>query len=199
MYATEDTHSQRSPVQTSSANGYVPATTDHNVPRDVSTLGALGVSDNDIPDSAFESTRQAPKRDRSTGTLSQSSRVNSRSSMHSINGQSTLKANTVGSSSIGSITGLLNNIRSIGQGSASHKSTTSQLKEPVGGGQKQYPLSQRFYKMERRIGEGASATVRCFSRPLMRFQYEMSPARFSSGVVYGIVMRMAVSNVVYVL
>lgn len=119
-----------------------------------STLAEL--ASKDIPNSAseaFDAAPRPPKRERSGNGINQASRSSSQSSLPPNNGQPPLRTNTQGSSSFGSITGIFNNIRTLGQGSP------SQQKEAIGGGQKQYPLSQRFYKMEQRIGEGASATV----------------------------------------
>lgn len=62
-----------------------------------------------------------------------------------------LRKTNTGSSSNSSFPGLLKSIRTWG--------TASTRAEVVGGGQKQYPLSSRFYTLDATIGKGASATV----------------------------------------
>lgn len=153
---TDDTHSQLSSVQPPSTTGNAAADAD-DVHREGSILQELR-SRHDVPTSAFETEHppQPPKREKSgSGRLSQ--RSNSQSSLQASNGQHMLRSNTQASSSIGSLTGLLNNIRTLGAGSQS-MSKGGQA-QGIGGGQKQYPLSNRFYKLDHRIGEGASATV----------------------------------------
>lgn len=80
--------------------------------------------------------------------------VTSTSSPH--NAPGTLRRGNTTTSSSSSLPGLLKSIRTWGNSTSGSVRTDGQA---VGGGQKQYPLSSRFYTMDSRIGKGASATV----------------------------------------